>query len=93
MFHMFPIWFFITPGARFVHGCMCLKGMAKTMDLAILLREQRKAAREQASGVLLEGKWMVCRNQGTMGALGVCRSLEGLAALRLRTLWGQCRTP
>eukprot|EP00439_Symbiodinium_sp_Y106_P049290 s2896_g6.t1 len=28
---------------EFVHGCMCLKGMAKTMDLAILLREQRKA--------------------------------------------------
>ncbi|CAJ1340777.1 unnamed protein product [Effrenium voratum] len=30
---------------EFVSGCSCLKGMAKTMDLAMLLREQRKASR------------------------------------------------
>ncbi|CAE7342568.1 CCR3 [Symbiodinium natans] len=34
---------------EFVHGCMCLKGMAKTIDLAILLREQKKAMQRWSS--------------------------------------------
>ena len=32
---------------RFVDGCMCLRGSAKTLDLALLLCEQKKAKREK----------------------------------------------